>query len=111
MTISALRTIADPTEEDNREDQVMALRVLSAGNVIIIGCLTLILALQVCRYQGTVEFFFQPRKLYRVAKNGLVAKKRRLVLKLRLKKSKMFLRRRKSNDTTPIDQRNTNMID
>ena len=58
VTISALRTIADPTEEDNREDQVMALRVLSAGNVIIIGCLTLILALQVCRCQGTVEFIF-----------------------------------------------------
>ena len=57
VTISALRTIADPTDEDNRDDQVMALRVLSAGNIIMIGCLALILALQVSRYQETVELF------------------------------------------------------
>ncbi len=47
VTISALRTIANPIAGETHDDQVMALRVLSAGNVIIIGCLTLILALQV----------------------------------------------------------------
>lgn len=47
VTVSALRTIANPIAGETHDDQIMALRVLSAGNVIIIGCLTLILALQV----------------------------------------------------------------
>lgn len=51
VTVSTLRTIANPTTGETHDDQVMALRVLSAGNVIIIGCLTLILALQVCIHE------------------------------------------------------------
>ena len=48
VTISSLRTIVNPIHDvDTREDQVMAMRVLSAGNVIIIIALVLILALQV----------------------------------------------------------------
>lgn len=53
VTIPSLRTIVTPVEQvDTRGDQVDAMRVLSAGNVIIIICLGLILALQVkeCYY-------------------------------------------------------------
>ena len=47
VTIPSLRAIAEPTKEEVYNDQVMAMRVLSAGNIIIIGSLLLILALQV----------------------------------------------------------------
>jgi hypothetical protein len=47
VTIPSLRAIAEPTKEEIYSDQVMALRVLSAGNIIIMGSLLLILALQV----------------------------------------------------------------
>jgi hypothetical protein len=48
VTIKSLRTIVNPVENvDTREGQVEAMRVLSAGNVIIVACLGLILALQV----------------------------------------------------------------
>lgn len=48
VTISSLRTIVNPVRDvDTREDQVEAMRVLSAGNVIIIATLVLILVLQV----------------------------------------------------------------
>jgi len=51
VTINSLRTIVDPVKDvDTREDQIMAVRVLAAGNVIIISCLGLILALQVSRH-------------------------------------------------------------
>lgn len=47
VTISSLRTIVNPVENvDTRADQVEAMRILSAGNVIIVGCLGLILVLQ-----------------------------------------------------------------
>ncbi|KAF8899652.1 Shr3 amino acid permease chaperone [Gymnopilus junonius] len=47
VTVSCLRTIADPVKGvDTREDQVLAMRVLSAGNIIVIGCLLLVLFLQ-----------------------------------------------------------------
>jgi len=47
VTINCLRTIVNPIKDvDTREDQVMAMSVLSAGNVIIIIALVLILALQ-----------------------------------------------------------------
>lgn len=47
VTIPSLRTIVTPLEQvENRGDQVDAMRVLSAGNIIIIICLGLILALQ-----------------------------------------------------------------
>jgi hypothetical protein len=48
VTIKSLRTIVNPVENvDTREDQVEAMRILSAGNVIIVACLGLILVLQV----------------------------------------------------------------
>lgn len=48
VTVNSLRTIVNPVENvDTREDQVEAMRILSAGNVIIVACLGLILSLQV----------------------------------------------------------------
>ena len=48
VTVNSLRTIVNPVENvDSREDQIEAMRILSAGNVIIVACLGLILALQV----------------------------------------------------------------
>ena len=47
VTIPALRTIVDPVVGvDTRGDQVEAMRVLAAGNVIVVGLLGAILALQ-----------------------------------------------------------------
>jgi len=47
VTINSLRTIVNPVENvDTREDQIEAMRVLSAGNVIMVACLALILVLQ-----------------------------------------------------------------
>ena len=45
--IPASRSVAVPRPEDTRKDQIEALRVLSAGNTIIIVCLGAVLALQV----------------------------------------------------------------
>ena len=47
VCVPGSRTIADPVPEDTRHDQVEALRILSAGNTIIIVLLGAILALQV----------------------------------------------------------------
>jgi ER membrane protein SH3 len=48
VTINSLRTIVNPIENvDTREDRIEAMRILSAGNVIIGACLGLILVLQV----------------------------------------------------------------
>lgn len=48
VTINSLRTIVNPVENvDTRVDQIEAMRILSAGNVIIVACLGFILALQV----------------------------------------------------------------
>ncbi|EPT00948.1 hypothetical protein FOMPIDRAFT_1023502 [Fomitopsis schrenkii] len=44
--IPASRSVAVPRAEDTRQDQIEALRVLSAGNTIIIACLGAVLALQ-----------------------------------------------------------------
>lgn len=47
VIIPGLQTVADPVKDvDTREDQLEALRMLSAGNIIIIGCLFLVLLLQ-----------------------------------------------------------------
>ncbi|PBK72252.1 related to SHR3-endoplasmic reticulum packaging chaperone [Armillaria ostoyae] len=46
VIIPTLRTIAEPLEEETREDRIEAMRVLSAANVIIVVCLGAILALQ-----------------------------------------------------------------
>lgn len=46
--VPASRTVADPVADvDTFEDQIEALRLLSAGNIIIMGCLGAVLALQV----------------------------------------------------------------
>jgi hypothetical protein len=48
VTINSLRTIVNPIPDvDTREDQVVAMSVLAAGNVIVIVALVLILVLQV----------------------------------------------------------------
>ena len=48
VTINSLRTIVNPVENvDTRGDQVEAMRILSAGNVIIVACLVFVLVLQV----------------------------------------------------------------
>jgi hypothetical protein len=47
VVIPGVRTVANPLDVDTREDQVEALRVLAAGNTLIVVCLGLALALQV----------------------------------------------------------------
>ena len=48
MNIQACRTVVDPVPDvDTEEDRVEALRILSAGNTIIIACLVGVLVLQV----------------------------------------------------------------
>jgi hypothetical protein len=55
VTIPALRTIVDPLEEDSRNDRVEAMRILAAGNTIIMFVLGAILALQACLYISQFE--------------------------------------------------------
>jgi ER membrane protein SH3 len=47
VAIPSLRTIATPAEGDTRDDRIEAMRVLSAGNTIIIVILAGVLLLQV----------------------------------------------------------------
>lgn len=47
VVIPGVRTVANPLDVDTREDQVEALRVLAAGNTLIMVCLGLVLTLQV----------------------------------------------------------------
>jgi ER membrane protein SH3 len=57
VTIPSIRTVVTPVEGvDTREDQIEALRVLSAGNTLIIVLLGGVLALQVRELNGM--FFF-----------------------------------------------------
>jgi imidazoleglycerol phosphate synthase glutamine amidotransferase subunit HisH len=46
VVIPGIRTVADPMEEETRLDQTEALRVLAAGNTLIVICLGLVIALQ-----------------------------------------------------------------
>lgn len=46
VVIPGIRTVADPIEEETRQDQTEALRVLAAGNTLIVICLGLVIALQ-----------------------------------------------------------------
>ncbi|KAJ7746950.1 Shr3 amino acid permease chaperone [Mycena maculata] len=46
VVVPTLRTIATPLAEDTRADRIEALTILSAGNVIIGGCMGLVLVLQ-----------------------------------------------------------------
>jgi hypothetical protein len=47
VTVPALRTVIVPAKEDFYEDQVQALQLVSAGNVINLAVIALILGLQV----------------------------------------------------------------
>ena len=59
VTIPSIRTVVTPVEGvDTREDQIEALRVLSAGNTLIIVLLGGVLALQVRELNGMCLFFF-----------------------------------------------------
>jgi len=46
VIIPTLRTIVTPLAEDSREDRIQALQILSAGNIIVMCCLGLVLLLQ-----------------------------------------------------------------
>jgi hypothetical protein len=64
VTINGLRTIVNPVEEDTEVDRIEALRVLSAGNTLIILCLVGVLLLQVCRLGSLLALqtlIFHPR--------------------------------------------------
>jgi hypothetical protein len=57
VTIPSIRTVVTPVEGvDTREDQIEALRVLSAGNTLIIVLLGGVLALQVRELNGMCLF-------------------------------------------------------
>ena len=57
VTIPSIRTVVTPVEGvDTREDQIEALRVLSAGNTLIIVLLGGVLALQVRELNGMSYF-------------------------------------------------------
>ena len=59
--IPACRTVADPVPNvDTKDDQIEALRILSAGNTIIIVLLGGILALQVS-IRNPTSLFHSPR--------------------------------------------------
>lgn len=47
VTIPSLRTIVKPLESETNDARMMALSVLSAGNVIMIGCMLGVLCFQV----------------------------------------------------------------
>lgn len=58
VTVPGLRTINLPvTEVEDPDVQVESIRVLSAGNVIISGCLVFVLLLQV---RSTLLFICKP---------------------------------------------------
>lgn len=46
VVIPGIRTVADPLPDETRQDQTEALRVLAAGNTLIVICLGLVLAFQ-----------------------------------------------------------------
>lgn len=58
VTITGLRTIVVPVPQDTEEDRVEALKVLSAGNTLIILCLVGVLLLQVS--EKGAKRLFQP---------------------------------------------------
>lgn len=47
VIIPTLRTIVTPLEEETRTERIQALQLLSAGNVILMGCFGMVLLLQV----------------------------------------------------------------
>ena len=74
VTIPTIRTVVMPVEGvDTREDQIDALRVLSAGNTLIMVLLGGLLALQVRPERNSGGFSFQILFVYvhRVGRNGL----------------------------------------
>ncbi|KAJ6581278.1 Shr3 amino acid permease chaperone [Mycena capillaripes] len=46
VVVPTLRTIVTPLAEETRQDRIEAMQVLSAGNIIIMACLGLVLLLQ-----------------------------------------------------------------
>ena len=71
VTVNSLRTIVNPVENvDTREDRVEAMRILSAGNVIIVACLGLILALQASACSLMLFFPSHRKLLLRPDRNG-----------------------------------------
>ncbi|KAJ7880252.1 Shr3 amino acid permease chaperone [Mycena olivaceomarginata] len=46
VIIPTLRTIVTPLEEETRTERIQALQLLSAGNVILMGCFGMVLLLQ-----------------------------------------------------------------
>ncbi|KAJ7918689.1 Shr3 amino acid permease chaperone [Mycena leptocephala] len=46
VVVPTLRTIVTPLADDTRQDRIEAMQLLSAGNVIIMACLGLVLLLQ-----------------------------------------------------------------
>jgi hypothetical protein len=99
VTIPAIRTVVTPVVGvDTREDQIEAMRVLSAGNTLMMVLLGGVLTLQVsetaCRWKlrirtgGLFFFFFDNIGACRVGKNGLGDWKSERWQELRLRKRK-----------------------
>jgi hypothetical protein len=61
VVIPTLRTIVTPEESDTRQDRIEAMSILSAGNIIIMVCLGLVLLLQVGgRVSVTMYMYHSP---------------------------------------------------
>ena len=100
VTVPGLRAIAQPsTTEEMYDDRVMALRVLSAGNMIIIGCLLLILSLQVsiCELWSNCLLILA---VARLDKNGHIGKKPKVWQNSRRKKRKLLRLKRNNSELT-----------
>lgn len=78
-SIPAIRTVVTPVEGvDSPEDQVQAMQLVSAGNVIMLGLLGLVIALQVRGPRGMLRcsiirlliFFLRPRRSVRSMESG-----------------------------------------
>lgn len=72
VTIPSIRTVVTPVEGvDTREDQIEALRVLSAGNTLIIVLLGGVLVLQVRELNGIgAAHSFSPSFLFKKICHG-----------------------------------------
>jgi hypothetical protein len=102
VTIPALRTIVTPVEDvDTREDRIEAMRLLSAGNVIIIFGLAGILLLQVCCIETFLIRNNPPVTCNRQAKNMRDGRRPRHWPRLQKKRrGRQLPLRKKINDTS-----------
>jgi hypothetical protein len=48
VTIPSMRVIVDPSKDVTRIDRIDAMRILAAGNTIMMGLLGAVICLQVC---------------------------------------------------------------